>query len=179
MGVVDRSGIRDGRVEDFVVDAEFIETETGVDLVSLALVGDGGREMYVISADHDPSLANEFVLNNVIPQLEPRAHPAWQSRADIRRSVLSFVGESVPRFWSWGGAPYDWLVLAQLFPLAERVPDGWRFTCYDITQLAEDQGYRLDPVDDRLPQPPTNVHHALADARWAHQLLADLRAGYR
>lgn len=166
-------------IVDFVIDAEFIETEREIDLVSLAVVADDGREFYAVSDEHDPVPANEFVRNMVLPQLEPAGHPAWMSRAAIRQNLVRLVGDAIPRFWSWGGAPYDWLVIAHLFEVAERVPDGWRYTAYDITQLAEQCGYQVDPLDARLPQPPPNAHHALADARWAQQVLAALTVGPR
>ena len=39
----------------------------------------------------------------------------WMSRQEIKDGLLVFVGSTTPRFWSWGGLPYDWMVIAQLF----------------------------------------------------------------
>lgn len=161
-------------VRDFVIDAEFIEADREIDLVSLAVVADDGTEFYAVSSEHDPTSANEFVRSIVLPQLEPAGHPAWMDRSTIMQTLMDFIGDVTPRFWAWGGAPYDWLVLAQLFSVGARVPGDWRYTCYDITQIAEQQGYALQPIDDRLPQPPLDAHHALADARWARQVLTSL-----
>ncbi len=161
-------------VRDFVVDAEFIESDREIDLVSLAVVADDGAEFYAVSAEHDPTAANEFVRRTVLPQLEPPGHPVWMTRSALKQGLVDFVGDANPRFWSWGAAPYDWLALAQLFEVGERVPDGWRYTAYDITQLAEQHGFRISPIDDRLPQLPSDAHHALIDARWARQVLAAL-----
>ena len=86
------------------------------------------------------------------------------------------MDESSPRFWSWGGLPYDWLAIAQLFAVEDRMPDGWRYTGYDLTQLASLHGYRTDPPDDRLPPAPADAHHALADARWGRTVLDLLTA---
>lgn len=166
-------------VRDFVIDAEFIESDREIDLVSLAIVGDDGSEFYAVSTEHDPTPANDFVRTNVLPQLEPSSDPAWMSRSAIRSRLIDFIGDVTPRFWAWGGLPYDWLVVAQLFDLEDRVPDRWRYTGYDITQLAAVQGFRLDPPDDRLPPAPSNAHHALADARWARQILTDLAVSGR
>ena len=161
-------------VRDFVIDAEFIESDREIDLVSLAVVADDGAEFYAISSEHDPTSANEFVRRIVLPLLEPASHAAWMDRSAIAQTLRDFIGDVIPRFWAWGGAPYDWLVVAQLFTLDDRVPGDWRYTCYDITQVAEQQGFRLDPIDDRLPQPPLDAHHALADARWAREVLTAL-----
>ena len=60
----------------------------------------------------------------VQPQLEPRGDPVWMSRREIKDGLLAFVGYAPPRFWSWGGLPYDWMVIAQLFGVDEHTPDG-------------------------------------------------------
>jgi hypothetical protein len=88
----------------------------------------------------------------------------------MKDELLKFIGDDVPRFWSWAGAPWDWMAMAQLFPVEERVPNGWRYTAYDVSQLAEDKGFSVNPVDPSLPLAPVDVHHALADARWARKL---------
>jgi hypothetical protein len=86
--------------------------------------------------------------------------------------------ESQNACWrSWAKAlPYDWLAIAQLFAVEDRMPDGWRYTGYDLTQLASLHGYRTDPPDDRLPPAPADAHHALADARWGRTVLDLLTA---
>lgn len=163
------------RFTDVVVDAEFIELEQEIDLVSLALVAEDGREFYAVSTDFNPRPANDFVQAVVLPQLEPRTSPVWMPRDQIKDALLTFIGEAVPRFWSWGGVPYDWMVIAQLFPVADRMPDGWLYTGYDITLLVEQAGLSIDPLDPSLPRPPAGGHHALADARWAAEVLRAVR----
>lgn len=160
---------------DFVIDAEFIELDRQIDLVSLAIVAPDGREFYAVSTEFDPAGANDFVRTVVFPLLEPASGPVWMSRASIREGLLGLIGDDRPRFWSWGGAPYDWMVIAQLFSLNERMPDGWQYTAHDITLLVEQAGLSTDLLDPRLPQPPPDLHHALADARWAQQVLSSLR----
>ena len=162
-------------VTDYVVDAEFIELEREIDLVSLGLVCEDGREFYAISTEFDPVEANDFVRTTVLPLLEPGNSPVWMSRDQIKDALVAFVGDTVPRFWSWGGTPYDWMVIAQLFPVADRMPDGWLYTAYDIMLLVERAGLTIDPLDPTLPPPPTDAHHALADARWATEVLRAVR----
>lgn len=168
------TGGRDGArvTTDFVVDAEFIEHDHEIDLVSLAVISDDGRELYAISTEFGPSAANEFVRTTVLPQLETRDSPRWMSRQQIKSELLAFVGDAVPRFWSWGGLPYDWMVIAQLFGVEERMPTGWLYTGYDITLLVDRAGFSVDPLDERLPQfAGSDAHHALADARWAQSVM--------
>ena len=70
----------------YFLDTEFIESERRVDLVSVAVVCEDGREFYAISTEFDPALANEFVQTVVLPLLEPREDPAWKSRRGSSRS---------------------------------------------------------------------------------------------
>lgn len=162
---------------DYFFNSEFIETEREIDLISLGIVAADGREFYAISTEFDASRANEFVRTTVLPLLEPPDDPAWMSRAAMKERLLAFIGSDIPRFWSWLAAPYDFMVMARLFPLAERVPDGWRYTAYDVSLLVENAGLSVHPVDPSLPQAPPNVHHALADARWVRDLYRAVNAG--
>ncbi len=152
----------------YFIDTEFIDRERFIDLISLGVVAEDGREFYAISTEFDPAHANTFVRTVVIPQLETPQHPAWMSRVEMRDRLVQFIGDDEPRFWSYAGAPWDWMAMAQLFPVAERVPDGWLYTAYDVLLLIESAGVHGD--DPRLPPPPPDVHHALADARWAREL---------
>lgn len=154
----------------YFLDTEFIETERTVELVSIAVVAADGREFYAISSEFDPALAGDWVRENVLPLLEPPDSPAWMPRTAILAQLRDLVGTDRPEFWTWGGAPYDFLAMAQLFPLAERLPVGWNYTAFDLQLLTQQGGYTVDPLDPRLPQPPDDAHHALADARWARQL---------
>lgn len=65
----------------------------------------------------------------------------------IREGLLGPIGDDRPRFWSWGGAPNDWLVIAQLFSLTEQMPNGWYYTAHDITLLVEQAGLSTDQLD--------------------------------
>lgn len=161
------AGWQSDRVKYFV-DTEFIDREQFIDLISLGVVAEDGREFYAISTEFDAAHANSFVRTVVIPQLEPPYHPAWMSRVEMKDRLAQFVGADEPRFWSYAGAPWDWMAIAQLFPVAERVPDGWLYTAYDVLLLIESAGVRVD--DPWLPPPPRDVHHALADARWVSEL---------
>lgn len=152
----------------YFIDTEYIDREQFIDLISLGVVAEDGREFYAISTEFDPAHANDFVRTVVFPQLEPPQHPAWMSRAAMKDRIVQLVGADEPRFWSYAAAPWDWMALAQLFPVAERVPDGWLYTAYDVLQLIELAGVPMD--DSRLPPAPADVHHALADARWAREL---------
>ena len=144
----------------FFYDCEFIEDGRTIDLVSIGVVAEDGREFYAISTEFDPTRANEWVRRNVLDQLPGPASPYWLSRADIRDGLLEFLTGSGRRveLWAWMAA-YDHVCLAQIWgdmrALARPIP---RFT-HDLRQRWEDAG------SPPLPPAPPDQHDALADAR--------------
>lgn len=83
----------------FFIDTEFIESGPNrpIELLSIALVAEDGREFYAVNSDAVLANANEWVRENVIPHLGgPRL-----SLADIRGSILRFIGDVKPEFWGY------------------------------------------------------------------------------
>jgi hypothetical protein len=144
----------------FFYDCEFIEDGTTIDLVSIGVVAEDGREFYAVSTDFDPSKAIDWVRRNVLDKLPSPADPAWRSRERIRDDLLAFLldgGESI-ELWAWM-ASYDHVVLAQLWGDMRKLPRAIpRFT-HELRQEWERAGSPPMP-----PQPP-DQHDALADAR--------------
>ena len=144
----------------FFYDCEFIEDGRTIELVSIGVIDENGREFYAVSTEFDPSKAIDWVRRNVLDKLPPPADPAWRSRTQIRDELLAFLeapGEEV-ELWAWM-ASYDHVVLAQLWgdmrALLRLIP---RFT-HELRQLWEDAG------SPALPPAPPDQHDALADAR--------------
>ena len=144
----------------FFYDTEFIEDGTTIDLVSIGIVGEDGREYYAVSTAFDPAKANMWVRNNVLNQLPEPGDKAWRSPQLIREEILAFLLDSPgdPELWAWVGA-YDHVVLAQLWgdmvALPRKIP---RYT-RELKQYWEFAGR------PRLPRLPNNNHDALVDAR--------------
>jgi len=90
----------------FFYDCEFIEDGRTIDLVSIGVVDESGREFYAVSTEFDPSKAIEWVRRNVLDKLPATADPAWRSLERIRLDLLEFllerdahlVGHRTPRF---------------------------------------------------------------------------------
>ncbi|MDV6013443.1 polyadenylate-specific 3'-exoribonuclease AS [Haloechinothrix sp. LS1_15] len=144
----------------FFYDTEFIEDGVTIDLVSIGVVSESGREFYAVSTEFDASKAGPWVAEHVLPKLPPRSDPAWRSRAGIREDLLEFFGH--PRdgvqLWAWLAA-YDHVALAQLWGAMPALPRQLpRFT-RDLRQRWEDLG------KPKLPPAPNDAHDALADAR--------------
>jgi hypothetical protein len=144
----------------FFYDCEFIEDGRTIDLVSIGVVGEDGREFYAVSTAFDPSKAIEWVRRNVLDKLPSPADPAWRSPTQIRADLLAFLLEpGTPiELWAWMAA-YDHVTLCQLWGDMRSLPRPLpRFT-HELRQRWEDAG------SPALPPQPTDQHDALADAR--------------
>ena len=140
-------------------DTEFIEDGKTIDLISIGIVAEDGREFYAqfIQEDRDfNARVNPWVREHVIPHLTDRD---WYTREQIRTKILDFIGADKPEFWAYY-ADYDWVALCQLFGTMMDLPKGWPMYCRDVKQLCDDLG------NPRLPEQGKGEHHALADARW-------------
>lgn len=159
----------------YFIDTEFMEDGKTITLLSLAIVAEDGRELYIVNESASLQLANSWVKRNVIPSLlhdlttsNPKGLFVQAYHSTIAQHVLAFVGNASsagfvkPEFWGYF-ADYDWVVFCQLFGTMMDLPKGWPMYCNDIEQL-----YTEKPKPG-LPAQPTEQHHALADARWNRQ----------
>ena len=153
----------------YFYDCEFIEDGRTIDLVSIGVVDEHGREFYAISTEFDPTAAVPWVRRNVLDRLPSPGHPAWRSRERIRDELYRFLieplkgqersgGATEIELWAWYAA-YDHVVLAQLWgrmpDLPREIP---RFT-KDLRQLWDERGRPT------LPNATQQRHDALVDAR--------------
>jgi hypothetical protein len=144
----------------FFYDCEFIEDGRTIELVSIGMIDESGREFYAVSTEFDGSRAIDWVRRNVLDKLPPPANTAWRSLEQIRTDLLAFLlqpGQPI-ELWAWMAA-YDHVVLCQLWgdmrALPRPIP---RFT-HELRQRWEQAG--CPP----LPPAPPDRHDALADAR--------------
>ena len=146
------------------LDTEFVATPYTIDLISVGLVAEDGREFYAESSEVDWSKANRWTLDNVRPQLDHKSMP----REDIGYAVRRFTdGDAHPVFWGYFPA-FDWVALVGLFGGLEELPFHFPQLCLDIKQWA------IEPGDPELPHQKESRHHALADARWTKEAWAFL-----
>jgi len=149
----------------YFYDCEFIEDGRVVDLVSIGVVDEHGREFYAVSTEFDDSRVVPWVRRNVLDKLPSPADPAWRSRPRIRDELYEFliaplgpetIGEM--ELWAWYAA-YDHVALAQLWGAMPALPrEIPRFT-KDLRQRWDDAGR------PPLPGAPAGRHDALVDAR--------------
>lgn len=150
----------------YFLDTEFIEDGITIDLISIGIVAEDGREFYAVNKDCEFYLANEWVEKNVIPKVygDIKNNPdIFMLSNDIRQKVLQFIGADIPEFWGWY-AGYDWVVFCQLFGKMIDLPKGWPMFCRDIKQLCDNKGSPSLPIHDKATR-----HNALGDAKWNKQ----------
>ena len=170
-------------------DLEFLEDGRTIELISIGVVTEDGREYYAVNRLLAVnSLAgwrfrrrvrkHRWLMENVVPHL-PKPHgdrrltmpkrwlfdyasPAVKSRGRIADEVMDFIRAAGPdvELWANYGA-YDHVCLAQLWGRMIDLPEGVPMFTHDIQQEAQ----RLGLSWDDLPKQETGEHNALADAR--------------
>lgn len=176
----------------YFFDTEFDEDGVTINLISIGLVCEDGREYYAISNEFDPNHCNDWVKQNVLPLLPPIGStftwltpdaqsfttPLWKSKKAIAFELINFLGLPLgikPEFYAHF-ADYDWVVLCQLYGRMVDLPKGMPFYCNDIKQIQEELG------NPQMPQQEGCEHDALMDARWNKQIyefLINLRQNQR
>lgn len=85
----------------YFLDTEFSErgSRHPIQLISIGIVAEDGREFYAHSADYEVDACNEWVKANVLPHV---AKEPPMSLWSIAESVKLFVGEDpLPEFWGY------------------------------------------------------------------------------
>jgi hypothetical protein len=150
----------------YFFDTEFIERPGLLDLISIGISCEDGRELYAISSEFDETQCNDWVKANVLPKLNGHVR---ESRISIRKRILAFIGKTTPEFWAYF-ADYDWVLFCWIFGSMTDLPQGWPMFCLDLKQ----EMYVCDIALTDLPSQSdeNEAHEALIDARW-------LRAAYK
>lgn len=179
-------------------DCEFLDDGNTIDLISIGMVADNGREYYAVQADApwERIKKNDWLVRNVLPSLPLSdrsalerylAHPensrplpsirfvaidvtstVVKPRQVIANEVRDFV-RGVPDPELWAYyAAYDHVALAQLWGPMPALPLGIPMWTNDLKQEAA----RLRVSVDDLPEltQPEDEHNALADARFNRRL---------
>ena len=143
----------------YFYDTEFIEDGSTIELVSIGVVAEDGREYYAVSTEFDAAAANEWVRENVLDKLPPAHNPAWKPLEVIRDELFDFLtSRPEPELWAWVGA-YDHVVFAQLWGDMQGLPRELPRYTRELKQ------YWIMAGRPRLPRLPEGNHDALVDAR--------------
>ena len=171
-------------------DTEFIEDGKTIDLISIGIVAEDGRELYLQNRDAKFKDASDWVYRNVYPFLthfHMAGHPdciaerqpgdfrgngrcfkqdcAWRFPTAIAEAIKEFCNPEKygkPEFWGYYSA-YDHVALCQIFGTMMELPKGWPMYTRDIKQLCDSLG------NPKLPEQGQGEQHTLADACWNKQ----------
>lgn len=105
-------------LKKYFIDTEFIEYPNTIQLISIGMVCDDGREYYAVSSEYEFEKADEWVISNVIlgifNEIVPKEntesehlstfHKAYgKSIKTISEEVQAFVkeGGTRPEFWGY------------------------------------------------------------------------------
>jgi hypothetical protein len=182
----------------YYLDQEFIEgfhkpllgkRRHFIDLISIGIVCEDGREYYAISNEFDPKDADEWVMGNVIAKLPSKENYDWKSNKQIADEIIEFVykgcecsnnvadcGKNIPIEFYGYYSDYDWVLFCSLFGRMIDLPQGFPMFCIDLKQSLDEAidklGWDLEGVKKYKGGFPEqeNEHNALADARWNKKL---------
>jgi hypothetical protein len=158
-------------------DCEFLEDGKTIELISIGMVAEDGRELYLVNRDAPWKRIkkDDWLMANVVPHL-PQPHGDWcnhmpkrwpidfhnnavQDRATIATAVRQFL-QTTPdlELWADYGA-YDHVVLCQLFGRMIDLPSGVPMFTHDL----QHELHRLGGPP--MPEQAAGLHNALEDAR--------------
>lgn len=189
MKIIDKNS----RKMRYYIDTEFIETPGHIELISIGIVCQDGREYYAVNTEADISKASTWVIQNVLEKMPeysngyndlrgyaygahqgPNKPQEKKDLAMIKEELLQRCGQhnNVPEqceFWGYY-ADYDWVVFCWIFGTMMDLPSGFPMYCKDLKQLM-DSYTGLDKEWKRLNCPdPEGEHNALVDAKWNQKL---------
>ena len=167
-------------------DLEFLEDGRTIELISIGMVCDDGREYYAVNRDMPVRRIrkHKWLMENAVPHL-PKGHgdqrihmpKRWLFHyADERVKPRKVIADEVAKFIQSTGDPtagamdvelwanygaYDHVCLAQLWGRMIDLPAGIPMFTHDIQQEAR----RLGIPWNALPKQEAGEHNALADAR--------------
>lgn len=170
-------------------DLEFYEDGSTIQLISIGMVAEDGREYYAVDRSGPWKLVQRdpWLMANVWPTLPLSApvppYPARLNLADpsmrtldqIRVDVRDFlIGPDLPdpgpvELWAYCGA-YDHVRLCQMWGRAVNKPAVVPWWTNDLAQEAQRVGVDLEQLVPR----DGGQHNALADARWNRDVYAAL-----
>jgi hypothetical protein len=174
-------------------DTEFLEDGKTIDLISIGLVREDGKELYLLNKDMDTenAFADDWVRENVLkgifdemediylsdyegnPPFDFNEPNFWyflnrygNTKKEIGEKIVEFVGKK-PIFFA-DTCAYDHVVLCQLFGKMINIPKGWRYYTRDIRQTIDELNFDTSKIHN------LDEHNALSDAKHCFAIWKEL-----
>lgn len=176
----------------YFIDTEFREIPNTIELISIGIVDEDGREYSALSKEFNlyrvwiDDWLRENVLKPIWEQYQdfgPFAHGTMADiieehgkyRAEMSEEIQKFVREGYigrehewPEFYGYY-ADYDWVVFCWIFGRMIDLPDGFPMYCRDLKQMMDERGLNKEWTKKNCPQ-AFGKHVAISDARWNREL---------
>lgn len=148
------------------LDTEFMDDGKTIDLISIGIVAEDGRELYLESSDFDKSRANHWLRGNVLPHLKggESRWPIPSIRVTLR-DFFDVQDYGKPEIWGWC-VGYDFVAFCQIFGTMMDLPEDYPHYFKEFQQVLDERGI----ADEELPEQEEGLHNALADARHLKRL---------
>jgi len=163
---------------NYFIDTEFIEDGIILDLLSIGIISEDGKEMYLLNSGARIMRADSWVKNNVLKYLPgititdkgdiqcdekyPNPMFGWVSIHGIMLQIIELVnGDNKPVFWADYGA-YDWVAFARCFGRLIDLPKEFPMYVKDFQMLLDICG---NPNLPQLRNKNNIEHKAIDDAR--------------
>lgn len=187
---------------NYFYDLEFLEDGRTIELISLGIVADDGREYYAVNSEMptDRIQENTWLMFNVVPSLpisentrkdieRRREHgenlfprpsmELWLDRRDIRLKPAWVIANEVREFLLAAGKPVLWADYGAYDHVALCQLWGSMMALPDglpmFTCDIQQEAQRLGVTCDAVPKQESGVHNALEDARHNKVLFEFLR----
>ena len=177
----------------YFLDCEFIDNGKTIDLISIGVVCEDGREYYAINQACDYRKASQWVWNNVLYPMgfyTPLWCIEWNNSNEIKEArenkqyvklpgliaeeLFTFLTENdtLPELWGYYSA-YDHVAFCQLFGTMIDLPKGFPMYMRDLKQT-------IDEIRNPYIKEQSEMNHnALADARWIRDTYRHLSENYQ
>lgn len=140
-----------------VVDCEFTQLNSSSKLISMALVAEDGRELYIeLNDNYTTSDCSEFVVDWVLPQLTGGHNST--SKDTARNRLLGFLSQFDSVDIMSDAPAWDWEFFCSMAYHQGRWPSNVSNRPINLIDLYNESGVQVDDAPE-LP------HHALLDAR--------------
>lgn len=156
----------------YFIDTEFIEgfhkpifgkRRHFIDLISIGIVAEDGREYYAISNEYNYESADEWVRENVITKIYQKQLPPFKqqfmdiktfhkyipdgkSNKQIAAEILNFTNPhnaNNPHEFYGYFSDYDWVLFCSLFGRMIDLPKGFPMYCIDLKQMMDEKAKTL------------------------------------
>ena len=141
----------------YFLDTKFIENGRTLDLISIGIVSEDDRRLYLQNEECDFRAATDWVWRNIYPRLE-HFHMAGCTSCGSESGICKIGIHGPPEFWGYCPA-YDWVAFCQLFGTMFQLPNEFPPYCRDVRQWADQLGI------DKIPLPSIGRDHALFAAK--------------